>query len=61
MYVVQPSMSGHGTNSHEGLGSSCLEILWALGPSVEIVGSGASGPEALSVGHRPPSLLSLPR
>lgn len=39
MYVVQPSMSGHGTNSHEGLESSCLEILWALGPSVEIVGA----------------------
>lgn len=50
---MQPSMARHGTHSHEGLRSSCLVILWALGPSVEIVGCGASGSEALCVGFRP--------
>lgn len=43
------------------LRSSCLDIFWALEPSVEIVESGASHSQAFCVGFRHFSGPSLPR
>lgn len=60
--MAQPSLAKHRKKQPwEGQRSLCLGILWALGPSVEISGSGASGSEAFCVGLRPFLGLSLPR